>query len=127
MDFSLNEDQQAIQELGRKILEECASHERLKQILETEDRVDRELWNELAKANLLGLAIAEAHGGSGFGFTELAILLEEVGRTVAPVPVHATCVLGALPIAEFGSAAQQAEWLPKVASGDAVLTAAPVW
>ena len=47
-----------------------------------------------------------------------------MGRTVAPVPVHASCVLGALPIAEFGSDAQQAEWLPKVASGDAVLTAA---
>ncbi len=124
MDFSYTEDQQAIRELSRKILEELATHERLKEIHATEERVDRELWNELAKANLTGVAIAEAHGGSGFGFTELAIVLEEIGRTVAPVPLFPTCVLGGLTIAEHGSDTQQAEWLPKIASGDAILTAA---
>ena len=61
---------------------------------------------QLAEANLLGVAIPEAHGGMGIGFVELCVLLEEVGRAVAPGPWLATLVLGALPLAEFGTEAQ---------------------
>lgn len=126
MDFSYSEDQQALRELARKILEEQASHDRLKEILETPERVDRELWSELAKANLLGIAIDEAHEGSGFGLSELVILLEEVGRSVAPIPVFPTLVLAALPIAAFGSNALKSRWLPAIARGEAFLSAALV-
>ena len=124
MDFSYSEDQQALRELARKILEERATHDRLKEVKKTADRVDLELWRELAKSNLLGVAIPEAFGGNGTGLPELIILLEEIGRAVAPLPVLATLVEGALPIASFGSEAQKARWLPAVAAGDAILTAA---
>jgi alkylation response protein AidB-like acyl-CoA dehydrogenase len=124
MDFAYSEDQQSLRELARKILEDRATHERLKQVESSEDRVDRELWAELAKANLLGVAISEEHGGMGMGFLELCILLEEVGRTVAPVPAWATLVLGALPVSKFGSAEQQRRLLPAVVSGAALLSAA---
>ena len=126
MDFSLSEDQQALRELARKILDELATHERLKAIKATPERIDRELWRELAKANLLGVAIEERFGGNGTGLTELAIVLEEIGRAVAPVPIYPTLVLGALPIAAFGSEALRAKWLPRVASGDALLAHAIV-
>jgi alkylation response protein AidB-like acyl-CoA dehydrogenase len=126
MDFSLNEDQQALRELARKILEELATHERLKAVKATPERIDRELWRELAKANLLGVAIDERFGGNGGGLTELAIVLEEIGRAVAPVPVYPTLVLGALPIAAFGSDALRAKWLPRVAAGEAILAHALV-
>ncbi|HTF32290.1 MAG TPA: acyl-CoA dehydrogenase family protein [Myxococcota bacterium] len=124
MDFAYSEDQQSLRELARKILEDRATHERLKQVEATADRVDRELWAELAKANLLGVAISEEYGGMGMGFLELCILLEEVGRTVAPVPAWPTLVLGALPLSKFGSAEQQRRLLPAVVAGEALLSAA---
>ena len=124
MDFTYSEDQESLRELARKILEDRATHERLKQVESSADRVDRELWAELAKANLLGVAISEEHGGMGMGFLELCILLEEIGRTVAPVPAWATLVLGALPLSKFGSAEQQRPLQPAVVSGEALLSAA---
>src|SRR5688572_14190827 len=124
MDFSYSEDQQALRELARKILEERATHDRLKEVRKSAERVDLELWRELAKANLLGVAIPEAFGGTGTGLSELMILCEEVGRSVAPLPVLPALVEGALPIAAFGSEAQKKRWLPAVAAGEAILTAA---
>jgi alkylation response protein AidB-like acyl-CoA dehydrogenase len=124
VDWSYDDDQQALRELARKMLEELATHERLKQVEATDERVDRRLFGELAKANLLGLPFDESYGGSGLGLVEVAILLEEIGRAVAPVPVLETVVLAGLPIAEFGSDAQRRRWLPGIASGDAILTAA---
>jgi alkylation response protein AidB-like acyl-CoA dehydrogenase len=124
VDWSYDEDQQALRELARKMFEELAPHERLKAVEATEERVDRALWAELAKASLLGLPFAESFGGSGLGLVELAILLEEVGRAVAPVPVLETVVLAGLPIAEFGDDLQRRRWLPRIASGEAMLTAA---
>ena len=126
MDFTLTDEQTAVADLAARILSEQATPERVRDI-ETDpagDWFDRALWSELAKADLLGLCLPEAHGGGGYGFFELALLLEQVGRTVAPVPVYATLALGALPLARFGTEAQQAAWLPGVAAGDVVLTAA---
>ena len=91
---------------------------------DSEERFDRALWAELAKADLLGLAVPEADGGGGFGMVELCLLLAAQGQVVAPVPLWATLVLGAHALAEFGSDELRARWLPGVASGDVVLTAA---
>ena len=124
MDFAFTEDQDALRELARKILEDRVTHDRLKQIEASADWFDRDTWQELARANLLGVAIEEAHGGSGWGFVELCILLVEVGRAVAPVPVYPSLVLGALPLAKFGTAAQKQRFLPRVAAGECILTAA---
>ena len=86
--------------------------------------MDDALWARLAEANLLGLALPEPHGGLGFGFLELCSFLEEIGRSLAPVPALETLVLGALPIAEFGTPEQRARWLPEVAAGRVLLSAA---
>jgi 3-oxocholest-4-en-26-oyl-CoA dehydrogenase beta subunit len=126
MEFAYSEDQQSLRELARKILEDRATHERLKEVEATADRVDHELWRELAKANLLGVAISEEYGGMGMSFLELCILLEEVGRAVAPVPAWPTLVLGALPVAKFGSPEQRRRLLPAVVAGEALLPAALV-
>ncbi len=125
MDFGFNEEQRDLQGLAEQILHGEVTHDRLKEIEAGEDNLDRELWGKLADAGLLGIALPEAHGGGGYGFLEAAIVLEQVGRTVAPIPYLSTVVLGALPIARFGSDAQQA-LLDGVASGDTLLTAALV-
>ena len=124
MDFSYSDEQNELRELARKILGDLATNERLKDVEKQEPVFDAELWRELGRANLLGLAIPEAHGGLGFGYFELCMLLQEIGRAVAPVPVYASALLGALPLSRFGSDAQQAEWLPRLASGDAIFSAA---
>jgi alkylation response protein AidB-like acyl-CoA dehydrogenase len=126
MDFNFSEEHEAVSELAREILQREATPERIKAAEASSDWTDAELWQTLAEANLLGVAIPEVHGGMGFGFAELCGVLEAVGGATAPLPAHATLVLGALPIAEFGSEAQKAEWLPRVAAGRAVLTAALV-
>ena len=124
MDFVLTDEQTAIGDLASQILTERSTPERVREIEGGDDWFDADLWTELAKADLLGLCLPAAHGGGGFGPFELALLLEQVGKAVAPVPVHATLALGALPLAEFGSAEQQAAWLPGVATGAVILTAA---
>ena len=124
MDFALTEEQNELRELARKILEDRATDARLREIARSDERIDRELWRELARANLLGVAVAEEYGGSDFGLLALTVLLEEIGRTVAPVPALATLALGALPIAQFGSAEQKQRLLPGVVEGERFLTAA---
>ena len=123
MNFDFNEDQNALRELARKILTDQSTDERLKSLKAAGEWHDRQTWQALAQASLLGVAIPEAHGGSGMGLIELGLLCEEIGRTVAQVPVLASLVLGALPLAEFGTLAQREAWLPGVAAGTTVLTA----
>lgn len=124
MDFSFSEEQDAIRALAAEILAAEATAERVKAAERGSDWIDAVLWKKLAEANLLGVAIPEAHGGMGMGFVELCVLLHEVGRAVAPGPWLATLVHGALPLAEFGTDAQRAAWLPRVAAGAARLAAA---
>jgi hypothetical protein len=124
MDFGFTPEQEALRDLARSICQDHATHERLKAVERDADWFDRELWSALAEASLLGVSLPERSGGGGLGLTELCLLLEQVGSAVAPVPVWPALVLGALPIAEFGSDAQRARWLPPVVAGKEILTAA---
>ena len=124
MDFNFSEEQLAVSEAATGLFSGLVDPERVGVVEETDDRIDRALWQALADADLLGLAVPESEGGAGQGLMELCLLLEAQGNAVAPVPLWATLVLGALPIAHFGSEAQQARWLPGVVSGDVILTAA---
>ncbi len=124
MDFDFTEEQQAVAELARKILEDRATNERLKDHEASGAPFDAALWDVLAEANLLGTAICEGFGGAGLGFLALCRLLQEVGRSVAPVPAFPALVLGALPVARFGSEEQKRSWLPGSARGEPILTAA---
>jgi alkylation response protein AidB-like acyl-CoA dehydrogenase len=126
MDFSFNEEQEAVRDLTAQILGERVTHERLKEFEAGTELVDRATWAALADANLLGVALPADVGGSGLGFLEACLIVEQVGRTAAPLPVLETVVMGAMPIAEFGSAEQRARHLPGVVSGERILTAALV-
>jgi 3-oxocholest-4-en-26-oyl-CoA dehydrogenase beta subunit len=124
MDFAFTDEQHAVSEAAMGLLGGLVDAERILAVEQTDDVVDRELWAALSAADLLGLAIPEAHGGAGYGLTELCLLLQAQGNVVAPVPLWATLVLGALPLAQFGSPELQARWLPGVVAGDVMLTAA---
>jgi len=124
MDFAFSEEQEAIRALAGEILAAEMTQERLRAAERDAAWLDAALWKKLAEANLLGVAIPEAYGGMGMGVIELCVLLEQVGRAVAPGPWLATLVHGALPLAEFGTDAQKQAWLPRVAAGAAQLAAA---
>jgi alkylation response protein AidB-like acyl-CoA dehydrogenase len=125
MDIAITESQAELQGLTRQILEDRMTLAHLKARDFSDDWYDGETWSEFAKANLLGVAFPESAGGLGFGFLELCFVLREIGRNVAPLPAIPTLVAGGLPIARFGTEAQQAV-LAKVVSGDVLLTAALV-
>lgn len=124
MDFNFSDDQNSIRELAYQIFTDRSSDEFLLAFSRTGETYDDTLWQTLAAQGLLGVAIPESAGGTGFGLIELCIVLEEQGRRVAPVPLYASVVLGGLPIAEFGSEAQQQRYLPALAAGTAKFSAA---
>jgi 3-oxocholest-4-en-26-oyl-CoA dehydrogenase beta subunit len=124
VDFTFTEEQDAVAEAARSVFDGMVTPAHVAEIERTNDRVDDDLWAALARSNLLGLAVPEAHGGSGLGLTEVCLVLEQQGRAVAPVPLWATLVLGALPLGHFGTPDLQARWLPGVVSGDVRLSAA---
>jgi 3-oxocholest-4-en-26-oyl-CoA dehydrogenase beta subunit len=126
VDFTFTEEQETISKLAREVFERRATPERLTELEAGEIRHDTALWRELAAVDLLGTALPESLGGScvsGDGFVDLGVLLAEVGWSVAPVPVYATLVLGADPIARHGSPEQRQRFLPGVIAGERVLTA----
>jgi alkylation response protein AidB-like acyl-CoA dehydrogenase len=124
MDLTLTEDQRAIADLAAQILREKLPAERLRAIEAAGNWFDDSAWTELARARLLGAGLPEDVGGGGFGFFETCLLLEQIGKAVAPLPYFATIVLGAMPIDAFGSPEQRRAYLPQVTDGKLLLTAA---
>ena len=123
MDFTLNEEQDELRTLARQILSDRMNLGHLRSLDESTDWFDRDTYAELAKANLLGVALGESVGGLGFGFLELCLVLQEQGRAVAPLPLLHTLVSCAATVNRFGTDEQRAGMGPLVA-GDAVYTAA---
>src|SRR5580658_6293242 len=127
MDFNYSEEQDAVRQLAGQIFGERATHERLKQVeaeAGDEGPIDRDLWRDLASAGLLGIHLPEDVGGAGLDFVAACLVIEAAGRTAAYVPVVETMAYGALPIAAFGTDEQRKTWLPPVAGGESILTAA---
>ena len=89
MDFSFTEEAEAVRELAEQVFTGSMTVERVKEIEASDERIDRELWKELASTGLLGIGLPEAHGGAGLGLVEVCLTLSAQGRQVAPVPLLA--------------------------------------
>ena len=124
MDFTLSDEEQAISDLAAQILGDKSTHERLCALAANDDRIDAEAWAALAQAGILGAAVPEEYGGLGLGFLATAMAMQQVGATASPVPLLSTAVMGAMPIAEFGTAEQRARYLPAIADGSLIVAAA---
>src|SRR4029079_7647235 len=83
------------------------------------DAYDDALWKQISELRWPGIAITEEHDGHGLGMVGLAVLLEESGYACAPSPLLGS-VGAALVLSAAGSEEQRAEWLPKLASGEAI-------
>jgi alkylation response protein AidB-like acyl-CoA dehydrogenase len=124
MDFILNEDQQELAALSRRILTDRVTQERLREVEAGGDRYDPALWADLAGAGILAAGLPESLGGAGLGLLEQCSVLTEIGRAVAPAPYLASIVLGAAALARFGTPDQQHSWAEPAGRGALVLTAA---
>lgn len=123
MDFSLTDEQKALRDLAEQILRDRCSLERLKAVEQSPERIDSELWQELARAGLLGLAVPEAFGGSSGNVIEACLVLEQQGRFLPLVPLLPHLV-ACLTLARFGSGPMQQRYLSAAVSGEAILTVA---
>src|SRR4051812_3512545 len=112
VDFDLSDDQIALRDAARDLLDARSSTERVRKLIASDDLYDVELWRDMAEQGWLALDIAEDDGGLGLGFVEVAVLAEEVGRHVSPAP-YVSSVLARQALAGT-------DWSERLAAGDAV-------
>jgi hypothetical protein len=124
MEFEFSDEQNTIRELAAQILTGEATSERAKVFEASGDAYDKHVWSKLAEGGLLSIAVPVEYDGMGYSFSELCVLLEEVGRNVAPVPVLESLLLAGLTISEHGTDAQKEKWLRRLVAGEAILTTA---
>ena len=121
MDFALTEDQRFIQESARAFLDgRRIGPDAQRAAVEGPDRLRRRaLGDALAgEMGFAGLMVPEAHGGSGLGAVEMALVLEETGRTLAAVPFFETAVLAVQAVLVAPAATRSGQdLLPRLASG----------
>jgi alkylation response protein AidB-like acyl-CoA dehydrogenase len=125
MDLDLSEEQQMLVDMTRGMLEEHCSIDVVRQMEDDPRGYPDALWKQMGELGLLGILIPESHGGGGQSLLEAALIYEELGRALAPVPHFVSAVMSAGLLLEAGSDDQKDAWLEKIASGDAVLT--PAW
>jgi alkylation response protein AidB-like acyl-CoA dehydrogenase len=118
MNFGFNEEQELLRNTARKFFENECPSDTVRKLMETPEGMSAELWKKLAEQGWLGLIFPEPYDGMALGLVDLVVLMEEMGRAVAPGPYFSTVLLGGLAILEAGSDAQKKEWLPKIAAGD---------
>ena len=124
MDLGLNEVQQMLRSSAQEFLSrECPLT--LVRAMEEDPRgYTDELWRQMVALGWTGLVFPEQYGGTGGGFLDLAVLLEEMGRSLAPSPFFSTVVLGGLTVLDAGTDAQKQDILPRICSGGLIMTMA---
>jgi len=120
VNFDFSADQKSLREQARKFLAEHASSARVRRILDGAEPFDAELWRGMGEMGWMGTAIPERYGGAGFGYLELCVIAEELGRSLAPTPFSSTIYLAAEAVLLAGSLAQKKRWLPRVTQGEAI-------
>ena len=95
VNFDFSADQRSLREQARKFLAEHAGSSRVRRILEGAAPYDAKLWRGMAEMGWMGTAMPQTHdGGAAFGYLELCVLAEELGRSLAPTPFASTIYLG---------------------------------
>ena len=122
MDLAFTEEQDMLRDAVRGLCADAADSVRA---LEDDPKgYDEAFWQGLAAMGLTGLMTPEVLGGSGMGLLDAVVVYEELGRSLVPSPHLASSVVAGGVLATAGSDAQQADWLPAMAAGEAVLSVA---
>ncbi len=122
MPLILTEEQAMLAEAANGFMAEQAPVAHLRQLRDSKDAdgVSRDLWKAFGEMGFAGVLIPEEHGGSALGAVEAGVVAQAIGRNLTPSPFLSTGVLAARALAEGGSDAQKADWLPRFAAGEAI-------
>jgi acyl-CoA dehydrogenase len=126
MELIRSEDQELIAKTAADFVKEKSPIARVRALRDANDPVgfSRALWKEMAELGWIGIPFPESVGGAGLGFAELAVVLEELGRSLAPEPFLSTVLLAGQALLLSGDEAKAEAWLPRVCKGDAILALA---
>ena len=125
MDFAFSPEQEELRRTVRQFLDKTSPETEVRRLMATERGYDTDTWHRMAdELGLLGLAIPEAHGGAGAGFTELGIVAQEMGRALFCGPFLGTAVLAVAALLASADDAAQRRWLPAIAAGELIATVA---
>jgi alkylation response protein AidB-like acyl-CoA dehydrogenase len=121
VDFAFSEEQEELRQTVRRFLDDKSPSSEVRRLMETTEGYDEGVWKQMAQElGLQSLHLPEAHGGQGFTFVELGIVLEEMGRVLLCAPYFSTVVLAANAIINAGTDDDQAALLPGIASGETI-------
>ncbi len=125
MSFVLSEDQQMLRDTAMAFARDEMPVTHLRELRDGgANGVDAEMRGKLAELGFFGVLVPEEHDGVGLGMVAMGQIMEAQGRTIAATPLLQTAVMGASALILGGSEAQKAEWLPKIASGEATFALA---
>ena len=125
MNFDFSDDQKFLQQTARDYLAEHSPLSVCREVLETDKPYADDLWKGAAEMGWQGAVIPEEYGGAGFGHLELAMIAEEIGRALAPIPFSSSVYFATEAILQAGSDAQKKKYLPALAEGTTIGTFAP--
>jgi acyl-CoA dehydrogenase len=126
MNFDFSEDQKLLQKTARDFLAEHSPLSVCREVLESDQPYSQSLWKTAAEMGYQGTVIPEEYGGAGFGYLELAVVAEEIGRALAPIPFSSSVYLATEAILAAGTDEQKKTYLTKLASGEWIGTMALV-
>ena len=126
MTLVLNEEQLMLRDAAAGFLGDRATVAHLRALRDREDETgfDPATWREMAGMGWAGIAIDEAYGGLGYGYTGLGVVLEQAGRHLSASPLESTVLVGATVLAQLASEGQKETWLPAIAAGERIVTLA---
>ena len=124
MDFGLNEDQLTLQKYARDFLENECPSAFVRPAMDSDTAHDPAFYEKMAGLGWMGIAIPESLGGQGMSYVDLAVLVEEMGRAIAPGPFFASVCLAAPVVDGAGTETQKKALLPAIASGEKIATVA---
>ena len=126
MALVLTEDQEILAQAARDFVRDRSPVSRVRALRDAEDEVgfSRDLWREMGALGWPGILIPEQYGGAGMGLADLAVVLEAVGRMLAPEPFLSTVLLGGQLLTRAGNDAQKRAWLPGIAAGEKIVATA---
>ncbi len=125
MNVAFSEEQEELRRAVRRFLEDKSPEAEVRRLMETTKGYDPAVWTQMGRQlGLQGLAVPERYGGSGYGWVELGIVMEEMGRALLAAPFLASVGLAAPALLASGDEAAMKDYLPGIATGETIATLA---
>jgi len=125
MNFGFSEEQEELRRQVRRFLEEKSPETEVRRLMATTEGYDEAVWRQMAdQLGLQAMIIPEVHGGAGFGYVELEVVLEEMGAALLCAPYFSTVALATNALLTANDEVAMKQWLPSIAAGDTIATLA---